>query len=372
MKTIRKLLYRDIVGSVAFVAVAFLSLFYFIDVVDELDGVGSHGRTFAGVLLSSLYALPGHAYELAPIAVLIGTIYSMARLAQSSEYTILRTGGLGPWRALGLLAVLGLAFAAATFVVGDFIAPVSERWAVLQKARETGGLRVGGAGAWLKERRVAPDGTQYNVSVNVAGIDADGTLLGVRVFEFGPQGRLQRRIVAPTARVGEDGRWRLQEAELIVWPLDGEPAADAPARHVRLPELIWESTLDPGVVAAALLPAETMTTLELWRYSVHLKDQEQAAQRHQVQFWKKALYPFACIVMVALALPFAYMHARAGSVSLKVFGGIMLGISFVLGNNVAGHLGVLSDWTPWMVAAMPSLVYLALSMAAFAWLVRYR
>jgi lipopolysaccharide export system permease protein len=115
-----------------------------------------------------------------------------------------------------------------------------------------------------------------------------------------------------------------------------------------------------------------MTTAELWRYSAHLSDQEQAAQRYEIRFWKKALYPLACLVMVALALPFAYMHARAGSVSFKVFGGIMLGISFVLLNNLAGHIGMLSSWTPWVVAATPSFIYLLLSLAAFAWLVRYR
>jgi lipopolysaccharide export system permease protein len=76
--------------------------------------------------------------------------------------------------------------------------------------------------------------------------------------------------------------------------------------------------------------------------------------------------------MVALALPFAYLHGRSGGISIKVFGGIMLGISFVLLNNVAGHLGLLKNWTPWAVAATPSLIYLGLSMAAFAWLVRYR
>ena len=96
-----------------------------------------------------------------------------------------------------------------------------------------------------------------------------------------------------------------------------------------------------------------MSTVELWRYSAHLGDQEQASQRHEIQFWKKALYPFACLVMMALALPFAYLHARAGGVSLKVFGGIMLGISFVLLNNVSGHLGMLRDWTPWVAASAP-------------------
>ena len=41
-------------------------------------------------------------------------------------------------------------------------------------------------------------------------------------------------------------------------------------------------------------------------------------------------------------------------------------------SNVAGHLGILRDWTPWVVAAVPSALYLLLSMAAFSWLVRYR
>jgi lipopolysaccharide export system permease protein len=96
------------------------------------------------------------------------------------------------------------------------------------------------------------------------------------------------------------------------------------------------------------------------------------SQRHRIQFWKKALYPLACLVLTALALPFAYLHARAGGISLKVFGGIMLGISFVLLNNVAGHIGMLRGWTPWLVAAMPSTLFMLLSLAAFGWLVRYR
>ena len=36
------------------------------------------------------------------------------------------------------------------------------------------------------------------------------------------------------------------------------------------------------------------------------------------------------------------------------------------------HLGLLRNWTPWIVAAAPSAIYLLLSFAAFSWLVRYR
>ena len=57
-----------------------------------------------------------------------------------------------------------------------------------------------------------------------------------------------------------------------------------------------------------MLPLATMSTVDLWRYIGHLSDNEQAAQRQQIQFWKRALYPFACLVMVGLALPFAYLQ----------------------------------------------------------------
>ena len=369
MKTIRRLLYRDIVASVMFVAAAFLSLFFFFDFVDELDGVGRSGRTAWHALLAACFDMPGHLYELLPIAVLIGTIYSLARMAQSSEFTILRTGGLGPGRALGLLAALGVAFGALTFVIGDYVAPASERQGVLLKARLTGGLRLGGAGAWLKDKHGTPDG-ERSYSVNVAGASSAGNLTGIRIFEFDVAGRLVSRTEAREGRVGVDGTWQLSDVTVARWPQARSTVAEVQiTQHTTL---AWPSTLSAAVVAAAVLPVGTMTTTELWRYSAHLSDQEQASQQHQIRFWRKALYPLACLVMVALALPFAYLHARAGSVSLKVFGGIMLGISFVLLNNLSGHIGMLRGWTPWLAAASPSLIYLLLSMGAFAWLVRYR
>jgi lipopolysaccharide export system permease protein len=115
-----------------------------------------------------------------------------------------------------------------------------------------------------------------------------------------------------------------------------------------------------------------MSTLSLWRYTQHLASNAQAAQRYEIQFWKRACAPLVCMVMLALALPFAYLHARSGGMSLKIFGGVMLGISFVLVNHISSHLGLLHQWTPWIAAALPSLVYLGLSMSAFVWLVRNR
>ena len=44
MRTVRRLLYTEIIQAVVFVAVAFLALFYFIDLVEELQDGSSEEK----------------------------------------------------------------------------------------------------------------------------------------------------------------------------------------------------------------------------------------------------------------------------------------------------------------------------------------
>ncbi|MDH0867157.1 LPS export ABC transporter permease LptG [Mitsuaria sp. GD03876] len=387
MRTVRRLLYRDILSSFALVMAGFLALFFFLDFIDDLDRFQRLGLGIGLAVWSSVLKLPGRFYELMPIAVLIGTIFSMARLAQSSEFTILRTGGLGPQRALGLLSVMALAFAVLAFVVGDFVNPWADKQAQLLKSSASGGV-TNAQGAWMKDR----DG-DFTYAVHVGRARSNGIMEDVLIFEFDSKGAMATRLTAKDATVDPSGRWMMNEVRLTQWshgatPLS-RPAAAAPqpkdpaapqdklaenpaVREILLPKYEWQSQLPSGVVSAAVQPTWNMSTLELYRYTRHLSSQEQSSAQPEIQFWRKAFYPFACMVMVALALPFAYLHFRSGGISVKVFGGIMLGISFVVLNAITGHLGLLRDWTPWLVASAPSLLYLGISMAAFYWLVRYR
>jgi len=389
MKTVRRLLYRDIGGSVLFVAVAFLCLFFFIDFVEELSGQVKAIGALRFAALAAALQIPGNLYELMAIAVLIGSIYALSRMAQASEFTILRTAGLGPARALAFLMLPGAVCGAMAFSIGEWLVPWAERQVVvLNSARAGGSLPLGLPGAWLKDQAGTSAATRH-AAVHVGAAGVDGQLLRVRIFEFDADNRLLRRVEAAQAQVDAQGQWRLSQVRISDWPQAVKlssagkagvsdanavlaEASSGDVRTSQVNSLEWKSTLNADVVAAAVMPLQTMSTVELWRYSRHLARQEQAAQRYEIQFWKRALYPLACIVMAALALPFAYLHARAGGISLKVFGGVMLGISFILLNNLAGHVGVLRNWDPLWAAASPSLFFLGLSLAAFSWLVRHR
>ena len=78
----------------------------------------------------------------------------------------------------------------------------------------------------------------------------------------------------------------------------------------------------------------------------------------------------AVVVMMILALPFAYLHVRSGSVSLKIFTGVMIGILFYMLNKLFSNLGLLNTWPPAAVAAVPSLVMLAIAVGTLYWIER--
>lgn len=368
MKTLRKLLYGEVIRAIAFVVLGFLSLFFFFDFVDEVKAVGQYagaGYSLVRALLYVLLLIPGHLYELTPIAVLIGTIYVMARLAQSSEYTILRTSGLDPWRALKALLILGLAFVMLTFAVGDYASPAADRAAQLLKARYTQDISVGQTGAWLKEKQ--PYGSY---AVNVGQLAADGSLRKVRIFEFDNRGFLASMTQASSANIQDDASWLLFEANRTEFST--QPGAAAKIERAIQPSLRWPNSISAEMVSAALLKPERMNTVDLFQYIQHLHANGQTAQRYEIEFWRKVFYPLSCLVMVVLALPFAYLHFRAGGITTYVFGGVMAGISFFLLNNVFGYMGNLRSWEPWLAAALPGLIYSVLSLTAFAWLVLRR
>ncbi len=388
MNTVRRLIFRTMIAHVGFVTLAFSALFFFIDFVEELQDIGHRSYTLMDALWTCALLQGAHFYDLFPIALLIGGILALARMAQTSEFTILRTGGLGPGRALGLLGVLGVLAALLMVLVGNWYVPWSEQQLTLHRAKFSSrqGLNLGHGGTWLRERREVPGKGFHNITVNVGVANNQGEFGQVRIFEFDAQGRLLRRLAASRARVEALGNdttatgsvWHLEgvlDTQWLSHELVGEQAVLDGSKIIsekRMAQLDWQSSLTPLVVSASVLPPETMSTAALWRYTQHLATNAQAAQRYEIEFWKKTFYPLVCMVMVALALPFAYLHARSGGMSLKIFGGIMLGISFVLINHISSHLGLLHQWQPWLAAAAPSIAYLLLSLSAFVWLVRYR
>lgn len=370
MRTARRYIYWQILKAVAFITVSFLALFAFFDALNDLAFTSRTAIPY-GWRNSFIYVgllLPGHAYELLPIAVLIGTIFVMASLAQSSEFTILRTSGLGPWMALRNLLWLGAFFAVFTFLVGDYLTPRSEKAAQFYKAQFEGNVTAGRTGAWIKEN---VDGLDR--IVNVQELTPDGQMRNIRIFDFDAEGFLTRLRKAESGTFVQGG-WQLANMRDNVLNTPARSGVDQQQHiaHTTASAFLLQTDIQQSLVAAALLKPDRMSTYELYRYVSHLKANAQSAHLYELEFWRKLLYPLTCLVMTILALPFAYLHFRSGNITTAVFIGVIVGISFFMLNNVFGYIGNINAWTPWLVAAAPCLIYMLGALLTFRWLVLHR
>ncbi|QUN27698.1 LPS export ABC transporter permease LptG [Cupriavidus sp. KK10] len=376
---------RLVYGVFAFILFAVLSLFVFFDMLNELESV-TNQYTSLIALFHVLLQAPTRVYEVLPIAVLISAIYVFSQLASQSEYTIFRVAGLNTRQALFSLFKLAVPLAIVTFIFGEFIGPRAEQYAQKIKLEAIGATVSAGfrSGVWVKDRDkdAATGGGEITRFVNVAGLRPDQTITGITMYEFDPQYRL--RVI----RVAEEGRyqggqlWELQGVnetrfiELAPAAQGAKPARDAlapdfRAEQIKFPRVTMHSELTPQILSVLLVTPERMSTLDLFRYIRHLRDNKQDTQRYEIAFWKKVIYPLTLFVMVALALPFAYLHARAGAVGVKVFGGIMLGLSFHLSNTLFSHVGLLHTWPPIISALVPGTLYLMVALLALRWVDRH-
>ncbi|MDP2025417.1 LPS export ABC transporter permease LptG [Sulfuriferula sp.] len=346
MKILPRYLASEVLLNTLFVFTALVTLFAFFDLIQELGSLkGGYG--LLNILAFVGLSLPGHIYDLLPVAALIGTIFALSRLVANSEFTIMLVSGVSMAKMALYLMLVGLLFALLTFTFGEFVAPASERYAQQSKLKATNRLVAQSfrSGLWVR------DGQDF---INIREVTPDIQLRDINIYEFDTDFRLQ------TIRHAERGDYQRNNQ----WKLTGITDTRFSGGDVNVtqaPDTLWRSVLTPGVMSVLLIAPEKMSAGNLWSYIEHLRKNKQTAERYEIALWSKLFYPLAAPVMMLLALPFAYHRPRAGGVSARILGGIMVGLGYHLLNRLFAYLGLLNDWPPLFSASLPTLLFLILA-----------
>jgi lipopolysaccharide export system permease protein len=375
MRVLQKYITTQIVSAVLFVLLAFLSLFAFFELMQELPEVGRNGYELHHAFMYVALGLADDVYLTLPIAALIGTIYVLAQLAAKSEFTIMRASGLSTQAAGWMLAKIGLVFVAMTFLFGEFLGPMSTEFAEKLKLQAQGASmsQQFRSGLWTKdvirERGLQGDtiGSRF---LNVKDVTPDGTLRNVKVYEFDQELHLTAVVSARQAQYQGRNVWRMTDVSETRF-FTGAPDISAAVKTTNSPTRDLVSEITPDILTVVFANPDRMSALNLAAYTRHLEENNQNTARYKIAFWKKLTYPFAVLVMMALALPFAYLHFRSGGVSLKIFIGIMIGVSFQLLNSLFSHIGLLNTWPALATAILPSATFLLVALGALWWVERY-
>lgn len=384
MTILQRYFATQIIKSVLFVLVAFLALFAFFDLVAEINSVGKGAYQLRHAFFYILLNLPGYIYELMPVAVLIGTIYVLARFAANSEFTIMRASSMSTLQAGGILIKIGMVFVVIVFAVGELITPYTStkaaefRDSMLLRDRDIKGQFR--SGIWSRDS-IYENGMEGKVVgvrfINIGGLRTDRSIREIHLYEFDLEQHLQRMIAAKEGRYLGDNKWELTDVteENIAAP--GKPGekrfpASAPGFKVeKRASMTLVSELTPDILTVLSVDATLMSAYDLSVYNRHMEANSQDATAYKIAFWKKIVYPFSVFVMMALALPFAYLHFRSGGISVKIFTGIMIGVLFMLLNSLFSHLGLLNAWPAFLTAILPSIIFLLFACGALWWVERH-
>lgn len=374
--TYERYLARQIYLSVTFILFALVSLFVFFDFIAEMNDTGNV-YTMLMAFLTVIFRIPGRIVEVMPIAALIGSIYVCANMAAQSEYTILRVAGLQPISALKTLLKIAIPIAISTLIFSEAIGPLTERLsrnikiAAVNSGKETLDLR---SGAWIKDKRRSegPSGEEIPGMryINVGQFENNGIFKGVRIYEFDENHKLVIIRNAETVHTIQDGLWELSNVKETYFTESKALSALDPnfsTKILKIDKKYLTTDINPQLLSALLIQPDKMSIWGLFNYIHHLYENKQDYQRYAIAFWKKVIYPFTVLVMLALALPFAYLQTRSGGIGYKVFGGIMLGISFQLFNSLFSHLGLLGEWPSLISAIIPAGIYFILAILGIFW-----
>jgi len=324
------------------VLLAISGLFRFIDQL-RLTDRGDYTTLTAA--LFTLFSVPSDLVTFFPMAALIGGLIGLGMLASNSELVVMQAAGLSRLNIISSVMKTALLLMALVMAVGEWGAPVSEKFARDLRTKALSGgdlLAAAQQGVWAK------DGEDF---VNIRQVMDNGDLKNITIYEFTPDLALQAIVHADSAQFF-NGVWQLQQVSRLAF------RDDKIEKH-QWPEQRWRSGLTPDKLGVVSVKPELLSLKGLGEYLDYLEANQQDSSRYQLAFWRKASQPLTIVAMLLLALSFIFGPLRSVTMAARVLMGILTGFGFYMANEVFGPVALVYQLPPLLGAVTPSLLFIA-------------
>jgi len=346
VKKLDRYIGRTVVLGIMLSLLVLLTLVAFITLLKEMEDVGRGAYQTTDALFYILLILPRGAYEIFPVAVLLGSLIGLGGLASHSELTAMRAAGISLARIIfaalkgGLLVMLLIVF------IGEFVAPNSENHAEVMRAEKISKqitLKTK-YGFWAR------DGNSY---INIRYFPSSSELKDIYIYEFLDNRELKVATHAGSA-VYQGDHWLLKDIRQSRFSEDAVVST-------QLESASWESMLSPNFIDIVVRP----TLLPIWglyQYIEFMHENGQEARVYEVAFWGKVLTPLVTLVMVFLSVPIVFGVLRSVGVGQRIFVGALLGTLFLMMSKAFANMAVVYQLNPLFASSFPGLLLFAVGL----------
>ena len=341
---------REVLKGSFVAIILLLTLFNLFTFSDELKDLGKGSYGLKEIFFYLTLTSPRVFYELVPASALLGSLFILGAMGNHRELIAMRAAGLSVLGIIKAVMVAGAILVIISILVGEFIAPVTERMAQLIKvsAQNKQLLMNAKYGLWLRE------GKKF---INVRQIVDDGHLADISIYELDDQQRLHEALHAEEAVFLGHQQWNLKN-------IKKSEISTQQMQASTLSEQLWKSSIAPNLLKIVVVNPNNLSLVDLNSYIGFLKKNHQKSRAFQLAFWGRVVNPLVTFIMLLLSAPFVIGVKRGVSVGARMMIGVVIGMGFNIIDKIVGHLGLIYDLNPLLIAFIPSLTVLAFALFA--------
>ncbi len=332
---------RAIIASTALVLVVLLALAGLFEFIAELDDTQGDYQT-PRVILYTVLRLPQLAFEMLPVAALIGSLLGLGALAANSEIIVMRSAGLSIKRLSGMVAITGLVLFVFTGLLGEFIGPPLDYYARnmrLEARYQQDDDRLGNA-AWIR------DGSFV---LHLERVSSEFEFGSIYMFRFNENNRLASIAKAENSGIDKNDRWILENFRETRFEDDGVQVVES--------SLAVESfDIDAEVLGISLVKPQSLSGRGLISYIAYLKRNSLDTRRYATELWYRVARSATIIIMPILALAFVFGSLRTGGAGARLMIGVVIGLAYYLASEMLANSGQVFNFDPAVIAWVPSLI----------------
>lgn len=271
------------------------------------------------------YLAPQFIYIASPFALLVGLLMGLNVLSRTNQLTAIAGAGQGKMRIIASGLVIASMVGVGLWFLSNYILPYTNREQDLRYNKIKGRLLEQTTIAFGKKWVFGSNETIYSFK----RIDPDNTLIGGSVYHLSPERGVldsamnfnQAAQTSPTTWEPHEGWSETISSELVISrsPLDG-----AAARSLQIDD-------GPDLFKRTVNQSSKLSAKDLGDYIAQLKSIGIATLDLQIDLSKRLAFPFSCITLAFLAVPFiSIRQSRRASPLLSIAIAVGIGLVFWL------------------------------------------
>ncbi len=352
MKVINWYIVKEVLKGSLLALFVLSMLFNLFTLSDELKDLGKGDYQLREIFLFLTLTTPTTIYELMPASALLGSLFVLGSMANNRELIAMQAAGLSIFGIIRAIMMAGFILASFAVSIGEFIAPDAEHEAQLMRSAAQNKQVVMQTlyGLWLREG---------NLFINVRQISSDNKLGDISAYELNSAFQLVGLSHAEQADFIRKGEWQLSQVKRSDITADHVQAGTAASQH-------WQSSIAPELLSSVVVSPDSISLFDLYHYVQFLKANKQKTQIFELAFWGRIVNPIVIFVMLLVSAPFVISIKRGVSTGARIMFGVLIGMGFNVFDKITGHLGLIYDLNPALMAIIPSTLVLSGAIYAIA------